>query len=246
MGCDSSSDWNLQSQSNGEASLGLGPPSFLLDPRMIDQDNLVLDVSANNVSINTVLNDQGIQQGELAFDPGDTVTIVASWSVSGSTLVPLASARRTVTVPSDPSGIVVPVEDSSFTTNFDSDGDLRSNIAELRAGTDPRDGNSPNTPVERLPVSINFGVPEGLQGSDAATINALSLAVLVNDRVFPVTRNGNVWSGQITEVAGNDVFVEASFYASSNRDVLLDSFVIRQLMASNGLFLGLNTEAPNP
>lgn len=243
-GCDSSNDWSLQSQGSGSTSLGMSAPDFLLDARVVDQNNLVLDVSANNISISTAPNDQGIQQGELNFDPGETITIVAAWSEVGSTLLPLASARRTVTVPNDPAGILVPVEESRFTTNFDSDGDLRSNIAELRAGTDPRDGNSPGTPVERLPVNINFGIPAALQDADASVLNALSLAVLVNGRVYSVTRNGNVWSGQGSEVARNDVFIEASFFASSNRDVLLDSFELRQLMDNNGLFVGLDTDAP--
>ena len=245
-GCDTSSELSLQSQVDGSTSIGMGPPSFLLNTREVDQSQLVLDVSANNISIETEQNTQGIEQGELNFDPGETITIGAAWSAVGSTLLPLASARRTVTVPSDPAGIIVPIEESRFTTNFDSDGDLRTNIAELRAGTDPRDANSPNTPVERLPVNINFGIPAALQGEDAATVNALSLAVLVNDRVFSVTRNGNVWSGVATEVAGNDVFIEASFFSNSDRDVLLEGFEIRQQMDTNGLFLGLDTPAPIP
>jgi len=227
-GCDTSSELSLQSQVDGSTSIGMSPPSFLLTTREVDQSQLVLDVSANNISIETEQNTQGIEQGELNFDPGETITIVAAWSAIGSTLLPLASARRTVTVPSDPAGIIVPIEESRFTT------------------TDPRDANSPNTPVERLPVNINFGIPAALQGEDAATVNALSLAVLVNDRVFSVTRNGNVWSGVATEVAGNDVFIEASFFSNSNRDVLLEGFEIRQQMDTNGLFLGLDTPAPIP
>lgn len=246
VGCDSSNDWNLQPQSNASTNLALSPPGFLLDSRIVNPDDLVLDLTANNISVSTVSNEQGVEQGVLNFDPGETVTIVAAWSASMNTLVPLASARRTIVVPDDPAGVSVIVEDTAFTTNFDSDGDLRSNIAELRADTDPLDGASPTTPAEMIPVRINFGIPTALQNADVATVSALSLSVLVNDRVFVVTRNGNVWSGEGSEVAGNDVFIEASFFSNATRDVLLDRYELRQLTDTNGLSLGLDTTAPTP
>ena len=126
------------------------------------------------------------------------------------------------------------------------DGDGRSNIAELRSGTEPRSNASPGTEPVRLPVRINFGVPVSLQDAGDAAISALSLTVVVNGDVFIVTRNGNVWSGEATEVAGNDVFIEANFFSNSSRVELLDRYEIRQTMDANGLFIGLDAEGPTP
>lgn len=258
-GCDSAGDWTLQSTSASDATasvaatatLGMSPPQFLTENRMLDQSQLMLDLTANGLTVPVTQNADGIFQGQLNFDANQSVEIVSAWSAlvdsaNGETLLPLASARRTVTVPDDPAGVIVPMPAQRFTTNFDSDGDTRSNIAELRAGTDATSGASPGTIPQRLPVVINFGIPASLQSADDATIAALSLSVLVNDLVFSVTRNGNVWSGEGAEVAGNDVFIDASFFSNSDRDTLLDRFELRQLMDENGVFLGLDTAGPTP
>ncbi len=251
IGCSSAGDWNIQSavgSANGGtaiATLDLSAPGFLTENRMLDPSQLVLEVTANGRSVPVSQTADGSFQGQLNFDANQTVEIVAAFSASGSSLLPLASARRTITVPDDPAGVTVPMPEERFTTNFDSDGDTLSNIAELRAGTDARDGSSPATIPESLPVRINFGIPEALQSADEDTLRELSLVVLVNDRVFSVTRIGNVWMGESTEVAGNDVFIEAQFFSNSNRDTVLDSFEFRQLVDNNGVFLGLNTLDPS-
>lgn len=253
-GCDSAENWTVQSTSltnaslNGAtATLSMSAPQFLTESRMLDQSQLVLRLFANGLSVPVTQDGNGAFQGQLNFDANQSVDIVAAWDAfRGTDQLPLASASRTITVPDDPAGVIVPISEQTFTTNFDSDGDFVSNIAELRGNTDPRNMSSPAETPQRLPVRINFGIPVSLQSANDATINALSLSVLVNDRVFSVTRNGNVWSGEGTEIAGNDVFIDASFFANSSRDTLLDRFEIRQLMAENGLFLGLNTEGPTP
>jgi len=236
----------LQPDGNGAAILGMSPPSFLSDPRMVNQNDLVLEVTANNLNVPMSQDENGIWRGTINFDPAQEVNLIAAWSEIGSPLLSLASARRAFTVPDDPAGLVVGIAENQFTTDFDSDGDGRSNIAELRNSTDPRSNASPGTPAEFLPVRINFGVPASLQSESEAVIRALSLTVLVNGEVFIVTRNGNVWSGQTTEVAGNDVFIEANFFSNSSRVDLLNRFELRQPMDANGLFIGLDTAGPTP
>lgn len=245
-GCEPSSELILQPDGNGSATLGMSAPSFLADPRMVDQNDLVLEVTANNVSVPMSQDENGLWQGTINFDPLQEVNLIAAWSAIGNPLLSLASARRSFTVPDDLAGIVVGIDENRFTTDFDSDGDGRSNIAELRNSTDPRNNTSPGTPAEFLPVKINFGVPASLQSESESVLNALSLTVLVNGDVFIVTRNGNVWSGETTEVAGNDVFIEANFFANSSRVELLDRFELRQAMDANGLFIGLDTAGPTP
>lgn len=244
--CEPSSELTIQPDGNGAAVLGMSAPSFLADPRMVDQSLLVLDLTANNISVPVSQDENGIWRGTINFDPLQDVNLIAAWSEMGSTLLPLASARRSFTVPDDPAGVVVNITENRFTTNFDSDGDGRSNIAELRNNSDPRNGTSPGTTPEQLPVSINFGVPVSLQGESDAVIRALSLTVLVNGEVPRVTRIGNVWMGQTMEIAGNDVFIEANFFSNSSRVELLNRFELRQPLGTNGLFIGLDTEGPNP
>jgi len=244
--CEPINEITVQPDGKAGATLGITAPSFLADPRMVDQDSLVLDVTANNISVPMSRNDSGVWQGTISFDPQQSVDLIAAWSEQGTPLLSLASARRSFTVPDNPAGLVVSILESRFTTDFDSDGDGRSNIAELRNNTDPRSASSPGTTPELLPVRINFGVPESLQSESASVISALSLTVLVNGEVFIVTRNGNVWSGESTEVAGNDVFIEANFYANASRVNLLDRYELRHLMSDNGLFLGLDTTGPSP
>ncbi len=244
--CHSPEEWSVQSNGDMSAELGMPVPEFLTENRMLEPDDLELEVSANSNNVVMTQNEQGVWQGQINFDPNETVTIIAAWSAKGNSLLPLASARRTVDIGNDPAGVIVPMEDRRFSTNFDSDGDGRSNIAELRAGFDPRNFDSPGTVAERLPVRIDFGVPASLQDAEASVVNALSLAVSVNGLVFPVTRNGNVWSGESTEIEGNDVFIDAKFYANSARDNLLDRYELRYPMESNGVFLGLDTPSPTP
>lgn len=245
--CEPSNEWTVQPEGNGTAALGMSAPSFLADPRMVNQDQLVLDVSVNNISVPMMRDANGVWTGTINFDPLQEVNLTAAWSAQlDSTLLALAQAVRTFTVPDDPAGIAVRIAESRFTTDFHADDDGRSNIAELRAGTDPTLNTSPGTSPEFLPVRINFGVPESLRTASASVISALSLVVEVNERVFIVTRNGNVWSGETSEIAGNDVFIEASFFANSSRIEVLDSYKLRQALNDNGLFIGLDAERPNP
>lgn len=244
--CEPFNEITIQGNADGTATLGMSAPSFLADPRMVNQDQLVLDVLANNISVPMVQDAAGVWRGTINFDPLQEVNLIAGWSERAGSLIPLASAQRSFTVPDDPAGVVVGIAENRFSTDFDSDGDGRSNIAELRAGTDPRLNTSPGTQPVMLPVRINFGVPESLQSADASVINALSLTVLVNGEFFLVTRNGNVWSGETTEIAGNDVFIEANFFSNSSRVELLDRYELRQALNDNGLFIGLDTTRPTP
>ena len=244
--CEPTNEVVVRPDGNGAAVLSMSPPSFLADPRMVDQSLLALELTANNISVPVSQDANGVWQGTISFDPLTDVTIIAAWSETGIPLLPLASASRSFVVGDDPGGLVVSIAEDQFNTNFDSDGDGRSNIAELRSGTEPRSNASPGTEPVRLPVRINFGVPVSLQDAGDAAISALSLTVVVNGDVFIVTRNGNVWSGEATEVAGNDVFIEANFFSNSSRVELLDRYEIRQTMDANGLFIGLDAEGPTP
>lgn len=245
LACDVQNEMDVARTATGAAaSIGLTPPDVLTQHRMLDPNDLTLDVSVNGRSVTMQPNASGVWEGQINFDPNDSVTVVAAWSAVGATLLPIASLSRSVTVPDDPQGINVALASEQFTTQFDSDGDLRTNIAELRAGTNPRDGGDPAGVAPRLPVKLSFGVPASLQNASDAELNALSLTVLVNDRVFSVTRNGNVWSGESTEVQGNDVFIDAKFFATSARENLVNRYEQRHAMQVNGVFLGINAAQP--
>ncbi len=245
LGCDVQDGFELTRTTTGTtASIGLTPPDSFTQNRMVDPNDLTLDVSVNGRSVSMQPNAVGVWEGQINFDPDQSVTVVAAWSAIGTSLLPIASLTRSVTVPDDPQGINVALASEQFTTQFDSDGDLRSNIAELRAGTNPRDGGDPAGVAPRLPVKLSFGVPASLQNASNAELAALSLTVLVNDRVFSVTRNGNVWSGESTEVEGNDVFIDAKFFATSARENLVNRYEQRHSMQANGVFLGIDAAQP--
>ncbi len=245
LGCDGQGQFKLsRTTSSTTASIGLTPPDVVTQNRMVDPNDLTLDVSVNGRSVSMQPNAVGVWEGQINFDPDQSVTVVAAWSAIGTSLLPIASLTRSVTVPDDPQGINVALASEQFTTQFDSDGDLRSNIAELRAGTNPRDGGDPAGVAPRLPVKLSFGVPASLQNASNAELAALSLTVLVNDRVFSVTRNGNVWSGESTEVQGNDVFIDAKFFATSARENLVNRYEQRHSMQANGVFLGIDAAQP--
>jgi len=235
-GCESSPDLTIEPNYDGTASVGLAPPSFLLDSRLIEVDELDLDVTANNLEVSMVQQTSGVWEGTMLFNPGQNIEVLVAWSTKSG--LPLANATRVAQVPTDGRGLNIEIPENIYYTIYDFDGDLRSNLSELRAGWDPTSTASPGVDPDPRDVQFNFGIPPTLlQSLSVEAQNNLSMVVLLDNRVFRLFYNAEtrIWSGRGVAREGNDVFLDVTYYETPAHVNKLESFKLRMPVTSNGI-----------
>jgi len=111
------------------------------------------------------------------------------------------SSARNIAIPED-----------RYNYNHDQDNDGISNIAEIRNDSNPFDGNSPNSPRnDQGRVNVLVSVPAGILAAPFVVPNQLEAEVtyLSGDVIsvtFPLTRNGNNWTGEFASRPSNEDF----------------------------------------
>jgi len=234
--CDTPSEVHLQNNGDGTSTMTLSAPEFLTEGRMLTTDDLALELIINNTSV-PVFPEGDLWQVEVVVEPGQVLNFRVAWSQKGPRPVPLASLSETFTVPDDVGSVTLTLPSTSFTTDFDFDTDKRSNIAEIRAGTDPTNGLLPGGEPALLPVNYRIGIPPELQPVADDESSNLILVAVINGATFNTVLQADrkEWWGSTMEYDGNDVFIELKFVLDSNRDDDLFNYKYRLPLGPDGL-----------
>jgi len=217
-------------QEDGTSSLLLEPPEPVLLARAVVRENLSLSVQVETEGateeINASRQQNGLWAGTLRLPRNRTFTVTVTWSERiEDTLVGLARATKTDTVPDDGSPYSVRIFSTEFDFSaslFDEDEDGLSNLDERRAESDVFRRDEPQTPTVSVPLTIAFALPGALREVDPSVLDELDVRVLVNRRVVPITRAANGgWLGTMEVNQDASVFASVSIFDSSEQRVVV-------------------------
>jgi len=226
--CDGSAELHILENSDGSATLSMDAPDFIQDGRMVDIEQTDLQVSVNGGEVDMSRSDTGQWVGSTMLEPGASYTVSASWFERfENTQLELARARKTFSIPMNAPSSSVSIPDNLYTTNFDVDGDERSNLSERKLDTNPLDPFSPGGPVQKVRLDVTFPLPRELENAGLEVTQPLVMVATINDSVFFITRNANLWTGTVVAPLNNDQFIDATLYATSARNEIVGRIQLR-------------------
>jgi len=157
---------------------------------------------------------------------GQSIEVTVTWSeLFGGSSLKLAALTKPVTVAPTATGVDVTFTSSEFdtssTADLDVDNDGRSNLAERRADTDPRDPTDPGEPVTDVVVPLEINLPEALASADQSVQEAVDITVVVGSMIIDMTRDGSVWRGSALAPQQSDSFVSVEVFESAAKDLRL-------------------------
>jgi len=207
------------------ATVAFTPPISILMTRAIDPNALVLTVEVDGDSVPVErIDGRWLAQVEVAR--GQSIEVTVTWSeLFGGSSLKLAALTKPVTVAPTATGVDVTFTSSEFdtssTADLDVDNDGRSNLAERRADTDPRDPTDPGEPVTDVVVPLEINLPEALASADQSVQEAVDITVVVGSMIIDMTRDGSVWRGSALAPQQSDSFVSVEVFESAAKDLRL-------------------------
>ncbi len=224
VACDSQ-DVGTADVEAGQSTLSFTPPVMLQASRVIDRDQLTLDVEIDGVPASVPRISDNRWEGAPTVPTNRLVTLQVTWRYEG-----LAVAQATRELPVPPAEVTggslsVDFESNEFDTTADDDGDNRSNLSEFDAGTLPRDAASPGGDLPTVQLGLRFRLPNELAAADQAITDPVQIIASVvrvgiaEPLIVNLTRNDDIFTStaRVQVPEGSDVFVRAGVFATTDR-----------------------------
>jgi len=220
------------------------PPAALLATRMVDVENLTLEVLVDN---NAVVMDQSGADGEwvgsIDLAPAVEYQLQVTWIESfKNEKIRLSRASKPVQIQANDPAPKIEIFESDFNGDgFDFDSDGRSNLDERNAGSDPIDRNSPEAPPRLVTVEVQFNLPASFQSQNIDS-SMLIMEAFANNQNLNPTLSGLTWSGATLLLQNTDVPIRADLFSDITKRVKLGVIQETRNVGEGGPIVILDTD----
>jgi len=227
----------MESDQAGGLNTSFTPPDMVAQSRAIVQSELRLSIVVNG-SESIFAGEAIAESGSVTFPAarGEKLNIVVTWSelYRGQLLV-LARAEESTTVPVDAQAdFSFTINTENYSTAFDDDQDLSSNLEERNNDTDPRVADQNPDQVVQVPINFRANIPEQLTNVSNDIDQALIAVAKIDESPVQLTREGNTWVSQVTRPENTEVLVNYSFFHSARPKVKLATWEGRRNTGGEG------------
>ena len=222
VACDNSNNGTINTDATGATEMVFSPPAVIMESRVAAAD-LVLEILVDGTPVPISQNDAGQWVGTTMVPSNSSAEVVVNWDESyvdtrlPNNKLPLATATKQLNVAAGATSAELTFLNNEFNTSVDSDNDGRSNLSERNDNYDPLDDDSPGVDVVEVSVRIELELPASLSGASDEVKLAVTPTAMLNGRLVTLTRQGDRWTADTFAAENSSVFVQATFYDTSQQ-----------------------------
>ncbi|NND90525.1 MAG: hypothetical protein HKN42_06645, partial [Granulosicoccus sp.] len=227
----SQSDESGRIHSDGaQTNMSFTAPSNLLQARAIVRENLVLEVTIDQQTVEVQPNENGLYVLNTTRPANSFTTVSLVWyELIDGERVPMARASKRLNVGSVASPASLTFFSQEFLTSpYDDDEDGYSNYQERRDGEGNafKDPNVPDRPPLDVTLNVQLALPSALGDAPAEVRSAVDVQALVDDREIALTRDNDTWSGMAIVTENSEPVTTITFFSDTRRSIFLGTQTI--------------------